>query len=120
MGTELFPERSENLHILMRLYTPENFIVVNGSKTHVSGNWSVPIISVGFVTNMSPEKDASRRDRKALIILCFDLTVTWLIAGERFTESNNGKIFNSYTGNRQCVFVESRMNKQKHNECSIL
>ena len=49
MGRELFPERSENLHILMRLSTPENLIVVNDSKTHVSGKWSVPITSVGLL-----------------------------------------------------------------------
>jgi len=69
---------------------------------------------------MSPEKDTSRRDRRALIILCFDLTVALLIAGERFTESNSVERFNSYTGNRHCVFVENRMNKQKRNEFIIL
>jgi len=29
--------------------------IENCSKTHVSGNWSAPISSVGVVTNMSPE-----------------------------------------------------------------
>jgi hypothetical protein len=39
METELVAETSENLHILMRLSVREIFIVVNFSKTHVSGNW---------------------------------------------------------------------------------
>ena len=55
MGTQLVAEASGNLHILMRLSARENSIVVNFSKTHVSGNFSVPISSVGVVTNMSPE-----------------------------------------------------------------
>ena len=93
MGTELVAEMSENLHILVRLSARENFIVVSCSKPHVSGNWSVPITSVGVVRNMSPEMDPSRGDRRALRSLCFDLTAAGLIAGERFTESNNGDRF---------------------------
>jgi hypothetical protein len=103
MGTKSAAERSENLHILMRLSARENFIVVICSKTHVSGNWSVPITSVGVVTNMSHEMDPGRGDRRALRSLCFDLTVAWLTAGELFAESNSGDIFKLYTDNRQCV-----------------
>jgi hypothetical protein len=105
MGIKLFPGSSENLHILMRLPTPEIFSVVNFSKTHASGNWSVPITSVDVVTNMSPEMDASRGDRRALRRLCFDLKITWLIAGERCTESNSGEKFKSYTDNRPYVLL---------------
>lgn len=54
-------------------------------------NWFVPIASVGVVTNMLPEMDSGRRDRRALRSLCFDLTVPWLRAGERFIESNSGE-----------------------------
>jgi hypothetical protein len=89
----------------MRLSARENFIVVNCSKTHVSGNWSVSITSVGVVTNMSPEMNPSRGDRRALRSLCFDLTAAWLIAGERFTESDIGERFKSYTNSRQCVLL---------------
>jgi hypothetical protein len=87
----------------MQLSARENFIVVNCSKTHVSGNWYVPIISVGVVTNMSPEKDRSRGDRRALRSLCFGLTVAWLIGGERFIESNGGERCKSYIDIRQYV-----------------
>jgi hypothetical protein len=87
MGKELVAETSENLHILMRLSARKKFIVVNFSKTRVSGNWSVPINSFGGVTNMSPEMDHSGGYRRALKSVCFDLTVVWLIADERFTES---------------------------------
>ena len=80
---------------------------------------SVPINSADVVTNMSPEMDASRGDRRALSSLCFDLTVAWLIAGERFTKTNSVERFKSYTDNRQCVFVENRINKEKHNEFNI-
>jgi len=54
---------------------------------------------------MSPEMNASRGDRRALRTLCFDLTVVGLTTGERFTESNSGERFNSYTDYRQCVLV---------------
>jgi len=114
MRTELVPETQENCHILMRLSARENFIVANCSKTHVSGNWSVPITSVGVVTNMSPEMDPSRGDRRALRRFCFGLTVVWLIAGERFIESNKGERFKSYTDSRQVcyyVFVQNRIYK---------
>jgi hypothetical protein len=47
--------------------------------------------------------DPSRGDRRALRSPCFDLTVAWLIAGERFTESNSADRFKSYTESRQCV-----------------
>jgi hypothetical protein len=50
MGAKLVAETSENLHILMRLSARENSVVVDFSKTHVSGNCSVPISSVGVVT----------------------------------------------------------------------
>jgi len=66
MGTELVADISENLNIRMRISARENFIVVNCSKPHISGNWPVPITSVGVVTNMSPEMDPSRGDRRAL------------------------------------------------------
>jgi hypothetical protein len=75
MGMELVPESKENCHILMQLSARENVIIVNCSKPHLSWNWSVPIISVGVVTNMSPEKDPSRGDRRAHRSLCFGLTV---------------------------------------------
>jgi hypothetical protein len=74
MGTELVAETSENLHILIRLSARENFIVVNFSTPHVSGNWCC--------YKMSPEIDHSRGDRRVLTSVCFDLTVVWLIAGE--------------------------------------
>ena len=106
MGTELVSETSENLHILMRLSARGNFIVVNCSNTHVSGNWSVPITSFGVVTNMSAEMDPSRGDRRALgSLFFFYLTVPWLIADERFTESDSGERFKSYIDNRQCVLL---------------
>jgi len=95
----------------MPLSARENFIVLNCSKAHVSGNWSVSITSVGVVTNMSPEMDPSRGDRGALRSLFFGLTVAWLIAGEHCTESNSRERFKSYTDSRQCVFVENRMCK---------
>jgi hypothetical protein len=105
MGTKSAAETSENLHILMRLSARKNFIVVICSRTHVSGKWSVPIISVSVVTNMSPEMDPGRGDRRALRSLCFDLTVAWLTAGKLFTESNSGDGFKLYTDNRQCVLL---------------
>jgi hypothetical protein len=76
-------------------------------KEHVSGNWSVPVtgVGVGVVTNMSPEMHSSRRDRRALRSLCFDLTAAWLVAGERFAESNGGDRFKPYYDNRQCVLL---------------
>ena len=89
----------------MRLSARENFIVVDCSKPHVSGNWSVPITRIGVVTNMSPEMDPSRGDRRAIRSLCFGLTVAWLIAGERFRESNSGERFKSYNDSRQCVLL---------------
>jgi hypothetical protein len=58
MGTELVAETSENLHILMRLSARGNFIVVNFSKPHVSGNWCC--------YEMSPEIGHSRGDRRVL------------------------------------------------------
>ena len=70
MWIELVPETSVN-HILKRLSARENVIFVNCSKTHVSGNWSVPISSVGVVTNVSAEMDASRGERGALGSLLF-------------------------------------------------
>jgi len=105
MGTGSAAERSENVHILMRLSARENFMVVICSKTHVSGNWSVPITSVGVVTNMSPEMDPGTGDRRALRGFCFDLTVAWLTAGKCFTERNSGDRFKLYTDNRQCVLL---------------
>ena len=105
MGTELVAETSENLNILMRIFARENFTVVNCSKPHVSGNWSVPITSVGVVTNMSPEMDPSTGDRRALRSPCFDLSVAWLTTGELFIESNTGERCKSYTDNRQCLLL---------------
>jgi hypothetical protein len=66
--TICFSEKSEKLHILLWLSAPENLIVINCSKTHVSGKWSVPITSFGVFTNTSPEMNASRGDRRALKI----------------------------------------------------
>jgi hypothetical protein len=105
MGMELFPGRSENFYILIRLSSPENFVVVNCSKTHASGNWSVPITSVDVVMNMTPEMDANRGDRRAFRSLCFDLTIAWLIADKHCTESNSGEIFKLYTDSRQCMLL---------------
>jgi hypothetical protein len=95
MGAKLVAKTSENLHILLRLSARENFIAVIFLKTHVLGNWSVPINSVGGVTNMSPEMDHSRGYRRALRSVCFDLTVAWLTADKHFTESNSGDKFKS-------------------------
>jgi hypothetical protein len=55
--------------------------------------------------NMSPEMNASRGDRRALRTLCFDPTLAGLIVGERFTESNSGERFKSYTDYRQRVLL---------------
>ena len=52
--------------------------------------------------------DHIRGDRRALTSVCFDLRVSWLIAGKGFTESNSGGRFKSYTDNWQCVL---NMNK---------
>jgi hypothetical protein len=50
----------------MRLSVRENFIAVNFTKIHVSGNWSVPVTGVGVVANMTPAMHSSRGDRRAL------------------------------------------------------
>ena len=55
------------------------------------------------MTNMPPETDPSRGDRRTPRSLCFDLTVAWLREGEGFIESKRGERFKSCTDNRQCV-----------------
>jgi hypothetical protein len=63
--------------------------------------------------DMSPEMDPTRGYRRALRSIYFGLTVAWLIAGGRFTESNSGERFKSYTDNRQWVLLSVRREPNK-------